>query len=626
MQFSRLVFLCCSFLNLSASIVCSQGTLTQNNYNVSFYGLDIHVNDSSTLISGEAVIGFHLLEKSDTIILNLGQNLEPHIVWLNENKTWFEHSGDLLRINVSEATLEEINYIKVHYSGDGNHPVEYGAIFNNRSRHGNFTYTLSEPFATKYWFPCKEILADKADSVFVYITIPKELKVGSNGLLKKVEEIDCERVQYRWESRYPTAFYLISFALGDYTEYNSEICLEGLEKPMPVVNYIYKTGTFLKNNKEQIDATNDMLHLFSELFGMYPFHEEKYGHCIVPMGGGMEHQTMTTLGYFDFELVAHELAHQWFGNQVTCEYWNDIWINEGFASYAEYIALEKLVSKDRAQAWLHYAQDIVKDYSEGSVYIPEDGVGISGRIFDYRLSYKKGAAIIHMIRKLIEDDPLFFSILREFLKRYNFSTATGDDFQRLLEEKTQLNFENFFNEWYYGQGYPLIGIEWYQLGDTLFVINKQSVTAPEKTPFFHLNCEYLINTSENNHFINHNVLKKSDTLKIYLPEKVLDLHVDPNQNLLVEITDVRKIVGQSTSFKQVLLYPYPTTEYVSFYSAMLSSPVDLTFFDTYGCQVKYFHQVCPKGSQLPIGELSPGVYLVYVDSNKYSNVYKLLIK
>lgn len=626
MQFSRLFLFCSCLLIINENIVVSQTTNTQDNFDVTFYELDVHVNDSNTLISGIATVGFQLLEDSDSITLNLGQNLTPDSIQLNGEETGFVHTMDLLKIEVSNLDPEEHHYVKVHYEGDGNHPHEYGAIFNSRSRHGNFTYTLTEPFAAKYWFPCKEILADKADSVFVYITIPKGLKAGSNGLLKNVVEIDNEHVQYQWETFYPTAFYLISFALGDYIEYNSEIKLEGLEHPLPVINYVYKTESFLKNNKEQIDATIDMLHLYSELFGKYPFHEEKYGHCIVPIGGGMEHQTMTTIGYFDFELVAHELAHQWFGNQVTCQYWNDIWINEGFASYGEYIALEELDSEDRAQAWLRYAQDLTKDYSEGSVYVPADEVGISARIFDYRLSYKKGAVIIHMIRQRIDNDALFYSILKEFLVRFNFGTATGDDFRHLLEERTDLSFEDFFNEWYYGHGYPLIGVDWYQLGDTLFVVNKQSVTAPEKTPFFHLKFEYLINTSSDNHYVYHDINEVSDTLEIYLPEKVLDLHVDPNHNLLAEILDVRKIIDPNSIEQQVLLYPNPASEYVAFYSKMLTSPVDLTFFDSYGSKVKFFNQISPKGAQLPIGELNSGVYHVYLDAKNYSNVYKVIIK
>ncbi len=103
---------------------------------------------------------------------------------------------------------------------------------------------------------------------------------------------------------------------------------------------------YFKQNKAAIDKTGDLILLYSDLFGDYPFANEKYGHCVAPFGGGMEHQTMTTLVNFSFLLVAHELAHQWFGDFVTCSTWQDIWINEGFASYAEYLANQYLKSQE----------------------------------------------------------------------------------------------------------------------------------------------------------------------------------------------------------------------------------------------------------------------------------------
>ena len=203
------------------------------------------------------------------------------------------------------------------------------------------------------------------------------------------------------------------------------------------------------------------------MFGTYPFISEKYGHCVAPLGGGMEHQTMTTLANFNFLLVAHELAHQWFGDYVTCGSWQDIWINEGFASYAEYIACQYLQSQTNADLWMADAQTYVKSETDGSVFVPEAFSTDEERIFDYRLSYKKGAAIIHMIRGELQNDSLFFSILRDYLDRYKNDVATGEDFKEVLEEKSGRDFTAFFNQWFYGEGYPSITVNWKHEQDTL---------------------------------------------------------------------------------------------------------------------------------------------------------------
>lgn len=524
------------FLLFSYTVISfGQTNIDQSNYDISFYCLDIHVNDTNTLITGKAQIQAKLIRKSDSVILNLGSNLKVEDVKVNSKKVEFVHRNDILSIPVNGEKARQNLNLSVWYSGDANHPGEYGAFFNRTTRNGSFTYSLSEPFASKYWYPCKEVLSDKTDSVFIFVTVPKGLKAGSLGLLDTIIEIDASHNQYRWKTFYPTAYYLLSVAVGPYKDYTYNLSIPGLQKKFPVVNYIYSSDYFFDNNKDQIDVTADLIKLFSEKYGVYPFHKEKYGHCLVPFSGGMEHQTMTTLGYFDFELVAHELAHQWFGNLVTCSDWNNIWINEGFASYSEYIALEELHSKEKAEAWLEYAYDLIKDYSEGSIYIPNAEINDSDRIFDFRLSYKKGAAIIHMLRCELNNDGLFFEILREYLSRNSFGNATANDFKIVLEEISGNDFTLFFEEWYYGQGYPLVSVNWYQEGDTLFVVNNQSTTAPDATKLFHLNLEYRVVTTQQDTIVNHKITSSSDTLKINMPFKVNDLQVDPNRNILMEV-------------------------------------------------------------------------------------------
>ena len=170
------------------------------------------------------------------------------------------------------------------------------------------TFTLSEPFYAKDWFPCKETLGDKADSVHVYITTDYGLKGVSQGIHTGTTYFPNGLVRYEWKSTYPIAFYLISIAVADYQEYNLEVQPSGFTSPILIQNFIYNVPGCLETYADQIGATLPMMELYSELFGPYPFREEKYGHYLWPWGGGMEHQTMTGMGNFEFYLIAHELG------------------------------------------------------------------------------------------------------------------------------------------------------------------------------------------------------------------------------------------------------------------------------------------------------------------------------
>jgi aminopeptidase N len=309
------------------------------------------------------------------------------------------------------------------------------------------------------------------------------LLAGSNGLLVHTEDAGDAHI-LTWKTHYPMAYYLIAFAVADYMDYSFYATLAEANDSVLVQNYLYNADEVLNDWKYQLDETGDMISLFSELLADYPFAEEKYGHMMAPMGGGMEHQTMSTMHNFNFGLVAHELAHQWFGDYITCGNWQDIWINEGFASYMEYVAAQYLRDQGAADTWMERAMSIALQEQTGSVYVPEEEVEDVYRLFSFTLSYKKGAILLHMIRFILDDDELFFEVLRSYLDRYKNGLATGADFQEVLEEVSGEDFSCFFEQWYYGEGYPVFRLYWEQVGDSLLLRSEQTGTAPDITPLF----------------------------------------------------------------------------------------------------------------------------------------------
>ncbi len=527
-------------------------------FDVKHYRIDLEVSDTSSFIRGNVCILSRAGENPlDSICLELSAFMEVDSVFLDSAAVYgIHHESDFLFVDPpGEIAPGTLFSTRIHYHGKGNEAGARGGLSNRLDDRYNarVTYSLSEPFYARDWFPCKQDLNDKADSVSIFITTSGELMAGSNGMLENVVDLPGGLIRYEWRSRYPIAYYLISVAVADYKRYDFYVRNGAPGDSMLISNFLYDHPMVLPDWKEDIDRTGALIGLYSDLFGAYPFRVEKYGHCMAPVGGGMEHQTMTTLQDFNFTLVAHELAHQWFGNYVTCGSWQDIWINEGFASYSEYIALRRLVSQDEADQWLTYAQDMALGEPEGSVYVPRQDSTDAGRLFDWELSYKKGAALVHMIRHALDEDSVFFRVLRTFLEDHAFGTATGEDFARTLESVSGKEFSDFFDQWYYGKGYPVFNMSWSQQGDTLSLTSSQEGTSGE-TPFFRMEMDYEIEY-ENGKRDTVRLLQQAPLEAYHLPVKARVVSIDPDPGN--HVLDVSFITKRETGQADFSLYPNP---------------------------------------------------------------------
>jgi len=347
-------------------------------YDVSFYFLNLNVESNTTYLSGNVTIqAKSTVAELNTFAFELVQAMTIDSVRVNGIKLAFQHANDLATVPLS-IPIQQGNLfsVKIYYHGTPPAGEDNSGVFTafSSTYQKNVTWTFSEPYAAKEWWPTKQDLTDKADSVWVFLTTSPENRAGSEGLLKGITAMPNGKFRYEWKSRYPVDYYLISFAVADYQDYRLYAYPAGTDSIL-IQNYIYDTPACLSDNKAAIDGTAATLELFSDLFGTYPFAEEKYGHCLTQLGGGMEHQTMTTLGSFNFELIAHELGHMWFGDKVTCATWSDIWINEGFATYTDYLAHHFLTTPFYDSVWLKTVNDKVKAEPGGTVYVPEDQIG-----------------------------------------------------------------------------------------------------------------------------------------------------------------------------------------------------------------------------------------------------------
>jgi len=203
---------------------------------------------------------------------------------------------------------------------------------------------------------------------------------------------------------------------------------------------------------------------FEDHFGVYPFRNEKYGHMQFNWGGGMEHQTMSSMVGLSNMLICHELTHQWFGDKLTCGTWNDIWLNEGFATFGEHLTYEKLLmSASQFQSYLANEISTITSSPGGSVYVPDSGLSDINRVFDSRLSYSKGGFVLRMMKWILGDDQ-FYAMLKAYQSNpaFEYNYVKTNDFRDFASTFTGHDFTEFFNDWVYGEGYPTYQIKWNQ--------------------------------------------------------------------------------------------------------------------------------------------------------------------
>ena len=452
-----------------------------NNYDLKYHRFFLFADPSINSIGGSVTSYFVATQPGmESIQFELYKTLSADSAFYHGSKKTPTHNGNVVEVSFGrEVPQGSLDSVTIFYHGD---PTSSGFGSFGREYHAGAwaLWTLSEPYGASDWWPSKNDLTDKIDSIDMFVVTPKGNHVASNGLLISETSYGANAVLAHWKHRYPIASYLIAIASTNFARFSDYYVTA--DSSLEVLNYVYPEDSALlvNNAKEAIPA----MQLFEEIFTPYPFRAEKYGQAQFGWGGGMEHQTMTFLGKgaFSRETITHELAHQWFGDMITCGSWHDIWLNEGFATYLTGLRYER-TDKEYWDLWKRSNISYVCGSSGGSVYC-DDTTSVN-RIFDSRLSYRKGALILHQLRWIV-GDTAFFKGMNNYLEdpKLKHGFARSSDFQKHMEAATGKNLDGYFADWLYGQGYPTYTIHVGQSADhSASVIISQGQSHPSVSFF-----------------------------------------------------------------------------------------------------------------------------------------------
>jgi aminopeptidase N len=593
------------------------------NYDVVYCQLDIDVDPNVFYIEGTATTRFYpLRDDVESIYFDFSSNLDVSEVRYGSASVNFEIlDGDELRIDFPDVLMQgNLEEIEIDYAGQPN-SSGFGSFETDKVCDGEVAamWTLSEPYGAKHWWPCKQTLNDKYDSIDMIITTPELYRAGSNGLLIEEKDNQDGTKTYHWSTKYPIPAYLVAFAVAEYEVYSDYVPLENGDQ-LEVLNYIYPCN--LNYAKSRTPATIDIMQFFREKFGEYPYINEKYGHCNFGWGGGMEHSTMSFMGGFSHSLIAHELAHQWFGDKITCGSWQDIWLNEGFATYLEGLTYDFGVNPSAWSTWRANNQWRATTSPNGSVYV-DDTTSVS-RIFSGSLSYAKGAYLLHMLRWMMGDEAFFegiYNYIHDPELIYDY--ARTPDLQQHLEASSGLDLDEFFEDWLYGKGYPVYQLVWEDTEDGIWLRVNQNPTDPSVN-FFDVPIPVKIQGVIQDTTVVVDPKYSGQLFEIdvdFMPVKVI---FDPERWICAQ-SDV--ITATSDPLNgDYRIYPNPASQWLTIDLGDASTQA-YDLFDPYGRSVLSGGlSASERINTLDISGLSPGIYHLYLEGKKGSSSLKVIVE
>lgn len=527
------------------------------NYDLTYQKLELDVNPAQYFIGGTVTMQFIPNEDLQSIVFDLSHQLQVTEVLQENQPLIFSQADNELTIQLATTVISGTQgEVQITYSGIP--PTDNEAFTQSQHAGTPIIWTLSEPFGARDWWPCKQSLNDKIDSMDIYLKTPADMVAVANGMEQsQITHNDGTKTTH-FKHNYPIPAYLVAIAVTNYEIF--EQTAGTTPYTFPIINYLYPET--YQSAVSQLAVTLPVMDLFEDLFGTYPFHTEKYGHAQFGWGGGMEHTTVSFMGGFSRHLIAHELAHHWFGNKVTCGSWKDIWINEGFAEYMAGLVVEHLDGEEAFINWKKGKVERVTSQPDGNLYLSDAQAVDSNRIFNGRITYDKGSMVVHMLRYVLGDE-VFYEAMRNFLDdpdiAYNYGVT--EQVKRHLEAASGRDLTNFFNDWIYGEGYPSYQVDAEILSPFQTRIVLSQTTSHSSVPFFKMPVTLqLTGANDQSEIV---VLEHTENHQEFIVdthiEDLDEIIVNPFFDIISKDHTVNLQEGAALQSEEIVVFPNPAT-------------------------------------------------------------------
>jgi len=473
--------------------------------------------------------------------------------------TSFTHAGNILTIQLNKTyQVNETLSVLIYYR---HNDVADGAFFVGSD---GMIFTDAEPEGARKWFPCWDKPYDKA-TMELRAKVPGNVKLGSNGLLKDTTRTG-DSLSFHWVSKEPVSTYLV--VISSKVNYNLDIVYwKKLPNPSDSIPIFFYWNAGEDQNALNTAKTKilPMTTRFSQLFGEHPF--QKNGFATLNqqfVWGGMENQTLTSLlpnGYAAEFLVAHEYAHQWFGDMVTCATWADIWLNEGFATYGEALWAEHTLG---AGVYKQYVNQIAGGYLAANpgwaIYVADWAVNVppSHVLFNTAITYNKAASVLHMLRSVLGDS-VFFDALYAYgtAPSVKYGSITTNDFIQMINTRTKQDLNWFFDQWLKAANHPEYFVK-YSLNrpaNNVFVRIQQTQSSATiwKMP---VSLRFVLQNGTDTTIKVWNTTK-NDTFTFAFSSSPVSMSFDPNNDIILKKATVVK------EYSSPLLSAVPGTLYAA---------------------------------------------------------------
>jgi aminopeptidase N len=575
--------------------------------------LVLTINPDTLFIKGECVIYFKPIENRSYVEFDLNQVLQITSLIYGGTEYPYQHQNHKIRIE-NNFPSHQLDSVAIQYKGV---PDNYFTASSfNQTYHNDvpIIWTLSQPYGCADWWPTQNTLSDKIDSIDIIIHTPEIYKTASIGLLISDSVQNGIRTAV-WKHRYPIVPYLVAFASTNYVQFNDTAFFEN--DTILIMNYVFPEYDSIYRLHSHTTAIK--LNYYNRTYGLYPFYKEKYGHAQITGNGGMEHQTMTFISSFSYMLVVHEIAHSWFGNYITCSTWEDIWLNEGFATYTSNLYLDFEPYPNGFDRWRAYCVGSICSQPGGSVWVNDTTV--RNRIFSNRLSYEKAGMLLQMIHYKIGDS-LYYETMKQYLNHPDlaYGFASNQDFFQILETVTNIDFQSFFDYWYWGEGYPSVHIKAFVSKENKVLLSLKCTNSSTNNIPFEGNVDILLKNQQKDTLLRLPMKAGNNNYELalgFMPDSIV---YNPYFRLISP--QKREKVVYTEDAGGLLLYPNPANDVINIMS--LDDFIEkITIFDSSGRKIKFFE--LPDNSKtlrIETSFLSKGVYFVQVQNNKNNILVK----